>query len=561
MKKIDLSILNNADDEIIETLLPFSSDEETRKRVLSMSEKKFDEMMNEKEHKNDDKYSVTVSGVERYHRPVWHKALGAAAALVVIAGGVGTGAFLMHRSPADPLTSSQTSEDINSAATTEPGTELVTEAPVINIANDTIRFMSAAYAPYILDISEQQQKELADALVSAKWTPYESDGHTPDGESYVMYVYNNGAPYRLTLYADKTAELEKDGKITRWQISDETAALIASAANPSDESALTNHLTWCAEDSINATDIWKNTRVGARECDMSDKKDIFFKMNNTADYFDRASGTVKTGVLGYDTVPFGDMKVYDFQVDLNNATAYQHEENYYGTSYEALIACSDEVTSQNASYIYAQDGEYSYSIRPSEGTYDKYKDVVHRIDSPTVPFEELRCLDNNCTEYDMWNSRRQILGGISTDCIENYRMAVDLLQDFDSWDIVGTEEVEGRKCVHIKGVYNVEYDSVKKFDLYVDEETGTTVKMLGYDYDGNIIRFIVTENLAFDDDAEPVQTPVLSRMKENDYSVRYADGPAYIAGSPEENGPVTEVPVTDVTEKNGISEPVVDTAE
>ena len=107
MKKIDLSILNNADDEIIETLLPFSSDEETRKRVLSMSEKKFDEMMNEKEHKNDDKYSVSVSGVERYHRPVWHKALGAAAALVVIAGGVGTGAFLMHRSPADPLTSSQ----------------------------------------------------------------------------------------------------------------------------------------------------------------------------------------------------------------------------------------------------------------------------------------------------------------------------------------------------------------------------------------------------------------------------------------------------------------------
>ena len=48
MKKINLGILNNADDDVIEKLPPYSSDEETRKRGLAMSEKKFDELMNEK---------------------------------------------------------------------------------------------------------------------------------------------------------------------------------------------------------------------------------------------------------------------------------------------------------------------------------------------------------------------------------------------------------------------------------------------------------------------------------------------------------------------------------
>ena len=45
MKKIDLSILDNADDDIVEKLLPYSSDSDTKDRVFSMSEKKFDELM------------------------------------------------------------------------------------------------------------------------------------------------------------------------------------------------------------------------------------------------------------------------------------------------------------------------------------------------------------------------------------------------------------------------------------------------------------------------------------------------------------------------------------
>ncbi|NLG04129.1 MAG: hypothetical protein GX567_09925, partial [Clostridia bacterium] len=81
MKKFDLGILDNADDDVIEKLPPYSSDEETRKSVLAMSEKKFDELMNEKKDEKNNKYSVSVSGVEKYRKPVWHRVLSTAAAV------------------------------------------------------------------------------------------------------------------------------------------------------------------------------------------------------------------------------------------------------------------------------------------------------------------------------------------------------------------------------------------------------------------------------------------------------------------------------------------------
>ena len=97
MKKIDLGILDNADDDVIEKLPLFSSDEETKKRVLTMSEKKYDELMNQKKDEKYNEYSESVSGVETYRKPVWHRALCTAAAVAVIAGGLGTAALLKNR--------------------------------------------------------------------------------------------------------------------------------------------------------------------------------------------------------------------------------------------------------------------------------------------------------------------------------------------------------------------------------------------------------------------------------------------------------------------------------
>ena len=517
MKKIDLGILDNADDDIIEKLPPFSSDEETRKRVLSMSEKKFDELMKEKNNGTETEYAESVSGVEKYRRPVWHKALGVAAAIALIAGGVGTAAALKHNSPksSDSMLAAQTTEhqltasSETSSVSTEPAVQAL--VPKIDIANDEVRFMAAAYAPYLLDISAEQQQKLAAALDSSEWTPCDANEPLPDGEAYTMYAYNNGDPYSLTLYGDNTAKIEGMGETTRWNVPAETAKAITEAANPGAyENAISGHLTWCDISSINVEDIWKNTRVGAKECDMSVREDIFYKMNNTLDYFDRASGYVTKGIIsknGNDT-----STCYDFQVDLNTGAAYQHEENYYGCRYDHIQKGSEKPVSSGPSYTYWQDGECSYSMTDSENSYYKIEGITHRIDSPAVPLEELRPKDDTLTQYDNWNTRRQMLGGIAVDCIENYRMAVDYLQDSSKWTITGSEKIIGRVCVCIKGVYDVEYDDVKSFELYVDRETGVTVKALGYDANGELIRYMTVENLHFNDEAEPVTRPDLTGL-------------------------------------------------
>ena len=369
--------------------------------------------------------------------------------------------------------------------------------PITDFSEDTIRLMAPAYAPYALDISAAQQQALAEALLASVWTPCAQDAPLPDGEAYSIFVYNGGDPYRLTEYGDGSVILERNGAETRWMLSGDADRAIAEAANPD---SVEGHLTWCAEDSVNASDIWKNIRVGAKECDMTDKRDIFYKMNNTVDYFDRCSGYVKHGFGG-------EMTAYEFQVDLNTAQAYQHEENYYGPSAEVLMNGGDGIRDAHFSATYTQDGTDCYWVSDlmSEKC-TKFPGVKHRIDSPTVAFEDLHSTDPDNQEYDYWNSRRQLLDGISVDCIENYRMAVDWLQDFDKWEIVGTETVNGRECVHLQGETDSNYDNIRRFEFYVDQATGVTVRFLSYDENGNVGRFIDVTELAFDGDAAPVKT-------------------------------------------------------
>ena len=87
MKDLKLGILDRADDDIIDRLVPFSSDDKkTKKRILAMSEKKLAELQRGSETTENE---ISVRGVEQYHRPMWYKPLSIAAALVFIAGGVG----------------------------------------------------------------------------------------------------------------------------------------------------------------------------------------------------------------------------------------------------------------------------------------------------------------------------------------------------------------------------------------------------------------------------------------------------------------------------------------
>lgn len=95
------------------------------------------------------------------------------------------------------------------------------------------------------------------------------------------------------------------------------------------------------------------------------------------------------------------------------------------------------------------------------------------------------------------------------------------------------EETSGTVCVHINGVVNIEYDQTKSFDWYIDEETGLTVRFIGYDSDGSIGRFIEVKNLKFNDEAEPVQTPDFTGMTDgNYYAPEFPEGYEVAGDSP-----------------------------
>ena len=126
MKKddFDLEILENADNEVIDALNSFpSADEETKRRVFSMSEKKFNDLNNNFEATDEN----SVKGVETYRRPKWYRTVCvAAAALVLVGGGTATFAAL-HKTKKSNESMQATSEIETSLANGEDDSSMMSE--------------------------------------------------------------------------------------------------------------------------------------------------------------------------------------------------------------------------------------------------------------------------------------------------------------------------------------------------------------------------------------------------------------------------------------------------
>ncbi|MBP0971863.1 MAG: hypothetical protein J5753_07460, partial [Oscillospiraceae bacterium] len=100
-----------------------------------------------------------------------------------------------------------------------------------NFAEDAVRLMAPAYAPYMLELSVEQQRQFSAelsidyaatcAIADLDGTglkPCDPDMPFPDGETYSVFVYNSGDPYRLTAYSDNTVVVERNGEEVRWQL-------------------------------------------------------------------------------------------------------------------------------------------------------------------------------------------------------------------------------------------------------------------------------------------------------------------------------------------------------
>ena len=209
MKKIDLSILDNADDEIMDKIVPFSSDNETKRRVFNMSERKFDKMINERE--TNTEYTDSVSGVEIYKRPVWHKALCAAAALAVIAGGIGTTSYLMPKKANSQNKLAAAYVEEHSEATTVLRTEEITTDEMRKLFDDNIDQYFEAVS---LNSSERFDDSAEPVKFWRYWGEYSDD---MDYESLDDYKREGNSLYTLcTYYKVKDPKFSNIGELTDY---------------------------------------------------------------------------------------------------------------------------------------------------------------------------------------------------------------------------------------------------------------------------------------------------------------------------------------------------------
>lgn len=253
--------------------------------------------------------------------------------------------------------------------------------------------------------------------------------------------------------------------------------------------------------------------------DMSTKEGVYNKMLNSIDFFDTVSGS-------YIDYTLSDVRVIDFSIDLSAVTFY--DKNTTVTLYNpddvlnGLPADTEILHEEDRAneYIFYSDGSQEYRI---DGN---VKDPNARVSPPlrqrdVTPMtaetiadirewyfnyneDEPETFDfyTNCSFY-----RESELGSVIGD-YDAQHWAIIYLTDFDMWEITGEETILDRDCVVLEGTVRESYRQLamwmQNFRLYVDKETGYLMKALCYDEAGQINRFLVHEDIHFDEDAEMV---------------------------------------------------------
>lgn len=245
--ELNLDALENADNASIERMSQkyAAVDDSKKERLFDKSQKLYLERT--REIQNNDTTGTVVSGVDVYRRPVWRKFLAAAAALLLVAGIGAGGAVLLNNMRNTPDTA-MTSTDVN--------------APFGDISNEKIRLMTTAYAPALLEISEDTTKKLADAFNFYTWEAIENETLVHDGgETFTFFVYNSGQPFRLTFYDENTVEYESGENKMIYRVSNEICSAAVDAAHPvlTGIDDISDQLVLCAIDDLTVEGVWKYT--------------------------------------------------------------------------------------------------------------------------------------------------------------------------------------------------------------------------------------------------------------------------------------------------------------
>jgi len=193
-----------------------------------------------------------VSGVDIYRRPLRNKIFAAAAAIVLVAGAGTGGAFLLKGM-----------KDKSESAVTASGSDevVISGAPFGDITGGKVRYLSTVYAPFLLDSEQESTDELAEAFNSAVWEKLDSDIVPSYGGRDVVYVSSGDKRFRLVFYGDRTVDYETESGIVRYRVSENTAEIVRSKAEPDDKGYINSHMIPCKTEDLTIDGVWKNNEV------------------------------------------------------------------------------------------------------------------------------------------------------------------------------------------------------------------------------------------------------------------------------------------------------------
>lgn len=253
--------------------------------------------------------------------------------------------------------------------------------------------------------------------------------------------------------------------------------------------------------------------------DMSTKEGIYAKMINSFFNYDQISGKIVTNETYKEQV----CAVTDFEFDLTTGKAHSYLSRVnYENSFEdiingaAPIGEEDNWISKGAFFGHLNlycDGQYEYWLY-DDMTYDRAADAeMHpRYGNPIQAdimrefdkhfYESVFEGDGHIVETDIFeNTNYGINSHLGSECaVPSMSVMLVKLYDFDAWEIVGDIEYIGRDCVEISMDYN---ENTVHTKVYIDKETGCLLYALETTY-GEVTDYLVTLEINFDEDAEPV---------------------------------------------------------
>lgn len=238
------------------------------------------------------------------------------------------------------------------------------------------------------------------------------------------------------------------------------------------------------------------------EYDMSTKEGVLYKMLNSTDFYDKASGEL---IQSGNTVS---CNIVEFETDLDTAESYSHIRQCW---------------LYNPNEVVEGEAEQAELITDEYGTYDflNYSDGVH-IKTHNLVSGKTYYLSSaiNRDMQEGFNSVREIYSDgevfveaeykpSPTNCpyADDYlfpqKMVFDFLYNMDLWDLQGSETCLGRECTVIKGTADTE--NTTDFTMYVDKETGVLLKFIGCNKNGELSQFLIVREIKFDDEADAVR--------------------------------------------------------